>query len=381
MGFNGMKLSKKTIAVSTALSAVLMALLALGYADNGISENAVFKLFPSPMAAFVVATILGFLVLALLLASLLDALPRFVRDREVVTDKPWRHFALRFDRKSILQASLLVFACWIPWIILQLPCTMNFDTCNQLFQFMTDGPTYYTTVGYYVDAQYIDHHPVFDTLLYGCFIWIGNLVGSQNAGLFLFSLLQCALTAIALAASCCYLERLNAPKAVRVGAILFVALFPAIPQWATCMVKDSTYSLFFIPYFIMYLEVLRTKGEAWRSRRFLIWFIVVIGLCILSKKTGVHIVTISGLFLLLANRGTWKQGLTVLIAPILVFSLALPAAVYPAIGGVAPGGKQEAIGSLLQQTVTVLRQEGNNVTADERAAIDAVLDTQSAMLN
>ena len=100
-------------------------------------------------------------------------------------------------------------------------------------------PTFYTTLGTTVEQSYVDHHPVFRTLIFGFFLALGDALGSQNAGLFIYSLFQCALTAFALGVSCCYLEHLGVPKVFRFVSVLFIALFPPIPQWATCMIKDA----------------------------------------------------------------------------------------------------------------------------------------------
>ena len=124
---------------------------------------------------------------------------------------PWLNFA--FDMKHVLKLAGVIFVCWLPVLILMYPCSINPDTTEQLFEFQTSAPTYYPWGNEYVDAEFVDHHPVFDTLLYGGITLLGDAIGSYNIAFFLFILLQGALGALGLAASCCYASRLAAPRA------------------------------------------------------------------------------------------------------------------------------------------------------------------------
>ena len=124
---------------------------------------------------------------------------------------PWLNFA--FGMKHVLVLAGVIFVCWLPVLILMYPCSINPDTTEQLFEFQTSAPTYYPWGNEYVDAEFVDHHPVFDTLLYGSITLLGDAIGSYNHAFFLYILLQSALGALGLAASCCYASRLAAPRA------------------------------------------------------------------------------------------------------------------------------------------------------------------------
>lgn len=285
--------------------------------------------------------------------------------------------SITFSAKSIVASTVVVLVLWLPWIAVEYPASIDWDTYNQLYQFFTPAPTYYSTMGTVFDAEYIDHHPVFDTLIFGSFVWLGNVVGSQNMGMFLYALLQCAFTAAALSLSCCYLDKLGVPKPIRLSLLVFVAIFPPIPNWAMCMCKDSLFSAVFILYFVAFIEIVRTKGAALGSKRFLACYVILSGLCILTKKPGVYIFILSGFVLLVVYRRFWKRTLVALIAPLLLFSFAFPAVVYPLIGGVASGGKQEMLGTFFQQTATYLL-EHDDATAEELETIKKVMNIDAA---
>ncbi|WP_417060148.1 DUF6020 family protein [Ellagibacter isourolithinifaciens] len=90
---------------------------------------------------------------------------------------------------------------------------------------------------------------------------------------------------------------------------MFVAIFPPIPNWAMCMCKDSLFSAVFILYFVAFIEIVRTKGAALGSKRFLACYVILSGLCILTKKPGVYIFILSGFVLLVVYRRFWKRTL------------------------------------------------------------------------
>ncbi len=364
---------------------------------------------------------------------------------------PWLNFA--FDMKHVLVLAGVIFVCWLPVLILMYPCSINPDTTEQLFEFQTSAPTYYPWGNEYVDAEFVDHHPVFDTLLYGGITLLGDVIGSYNIAFFLFTLLQGALGALGLAASCCYASRLGAPRAAVLVMAFLCAFLPLYPRFMGVVLKDSTFAVCWVPFLLCYLECFRTRGEALRSARFIVAFVLFAGLCLLTKKLGAYIVLPSLVVLVVAcalfARGEgacrsarrkaahakaatavpsgaaddaapseaaqvafaqadstqtahdqaspsqatntafeqakvplrdrlWVRAATTFAAVVLVFCVALPAIVYPLVGGVAPGGKQEALGFAFQEVIAVIRDNPDSVTDDEYAAIDKVLDIPAA---
>ncbi|WP_101722933.1 DUF6020 family protein [Eggerthella timonensis] len=368
-------LDKRMLIVSFVASALIAAALALGMHYQGLETYPLLADLPHRKVLFLALMAGVFVVSGIALYQAGTRGPKLLHAWSRRNSLP--AISLTFCRKDVFVAAAIIVALWLPWIIVEYPASIDWDTYNQLYQFFMPSPTYYSTMDTVFDAEYIDHHPVFDTLVFGSFVWLGDVVGSQNAGMFLYSLAQCALTAAALALSCCYLEKLRAPKPLRLALLAFAALFPPIPNWAMCMCKDSLFSAVFVLYFIAFIEVARTKGSALKSKRFLIGYVALAGLCILTKKPGVYIVALSGLTILIAYRHFWKHALAAFVAPILLFSLAFPAIVYPLIGGVASGGKQEMLGTFFQQTTTYLLQH-DDASADELEAIGKVMDIDAA---
>ena len=312
-------------------------------------------------------------------------LTRFWRMHRVLARfQPRRLLALlplRFTWQDAAKAALVIAVLWAPIVIIMYPTGLTADTFNQLYQYQTSAPTYYNVSGTVVDAEFIDHHPVFDTLLYGLFWQMGCLVGSQNAGVFALAVLQSLVLAVELGALTCYLDRLGVPYALRLVSLVFLAWFPFLPHYAVTVLKDTTYLTVFIPWFLMWVEAVRTRGRALGSLRFLVVFMLLGGCCVITKKMGVFVLVACLIVLAAAMRGQRMRVALGGAATLLVFCLALPAVVYPAIGGVAPGGKQEVLGPAIQQVTALVREDANALTDEEKDICNNVFKLKEALRN
>lgn len=322
--------------------------------------------------------------------------------------------APRWNRRSIVVFSLVMAAFWLPWLIANYPGGAYWDTYYQIQQvFPENHPISIIPFGDHgkdtiTDAYFCDHHPLLDTLVYGGFAAISQaLTGSWNAGTFAFVTLQGAATIAALTASMAYLRKLGAPATLCFVAYAYFCVMPFVSTWAMTMVKDSLFSLVFIPYFMMLVNAVATRGRAFERPRTIVLFIVLGVLLCLTKKTGLYVVVPTALFALIlfllpgnptgAGLSSFRSDISTdpfvrprrgsdssvpvgfpvafagqAIACLLVMQLLLPWVVFPALN-VAPGGRQESLGVALQQTAAFVREHRNEVTPEEVAAIDAVV--------
>lgn len=290
-----------------------------------------------------------------------------------------RDLRLSWTKRSVITAAVVLFVFWLPIAIVAYPTGYTQDTFNQLYQFQTQAPTYYASTGEMLDAEYSDHHPVFTTLLYGVFWSAGMAFGSQNVGLFALALLQCVVLALELAALVCYLDKLGISWPVRFAALIFFAWFPFFGRYASTVLKDVTYLTFFVPWLLMWFEAFYTRGQALVRVPFLLAFVLLSGGCILAKKLGLFLLVPCLVVAFFALREQRVRIAGAGISCVLVFALALPAVVFPAIGGVAPGGRQEAIGFAIQQFISVARETPSAISAEDRAALQGILDIDAAI--
>lgn len=334
-----------------------------------------------------------------------------------LTDRPYSRLARltpAWSWRSIALFSVIMALFWLPWLIANYPGGTYWDTYYQIFQCYPENhpiavipyaECYDNTL---TDAYLCDHHPIVDTLIYGAFGMASDaLTGNWMAGVFVFVCLQGAATIVAFTASIAYLRERSCTPALCFFAYVFLCVMPFVSTWALCMVKDSLFGLFYIPYMMMLFEAVRTRGESLRTPRAVVLFALAgLALC-LTKKTGLYVVVPTAVIAMIVclvrdhrernarsdshvhrsgiryrhreqaarphDHRPWKAYLTQALLCGIVMTIIFPMVLFPLLN-VAPGGKQEVLGTLFQQTARHVLYYPDDVTEDELEAIDALLE-------
>lgn len=223
-----------------------------------------------------------------------------------------RNTLTQLDGHRILKVSALLFALWIPWIVALYPGSMIWDTYYQIWQCYPEGhPIYFIPWGpteSTIDNYFSDHHPIFDTLVFGAFARFSDLLfGSWNYGVFAFVLIQAIGTAISLSAGIEYLRAMDCPRTLRIGIAALYAFLPFYGCYAGTMIKDTFFSWLYIPWFLIAVEVARTKGVCLNQRSTFIWFLSLCLLLCLTKKTGLYVVAFTLAVLGISSLLAWRE--------------------------------------------------------------------------
>ena len=378
------RIDKRAVGYATALAIALFATLAAAVAGRSLVQGSYADLVPAAVAWLPESTAASLCIMAALAAVAgVGAYMLFSRfepiSRMLGRAAGPRWLPLGFTPRNIAVAAAVLFVAWLPILVLMYPTGLTADTFNQLYQYQTSAPTYYPTTGDMVNAEFIDHHPVFDTLLYGVFWQMGAAFGNGNAGLFALVLLQSIVLAAEMAALICYLQRLRVPYPLRLAALVFVAWFPLFGHYAATVLKDVTYLTVFLPFSLMWMETMRTRGASMRDPRFLVVFMLLGGMSVLAKKLGAFVLAPCLVVLVVALRGQRARIAAVSAATLVVFCGLLPTLVYPAVGGVAPGGRQETLGPAIQHVCALLKENPKALDSDERAVLDRIIDVDEAL--
>lgn len=280
-----------------------------------------------------------------------------------------RFCELFFDSKhGLMKTAFLIFLCWLPVLLILYPGTFINDTWGELQQFMafTDGGRLHRHV-------LSDHHPFFDTLVMGTLIVpMAKLTGAWHVVIFLYVLLQAVLTSFAFAYSVSYVYRkLEIGRGVSVLILAFYCIMPMYAASAQTVSKDAMFSWIYVFFFIFFIEIIRTKGQALQEKSFFLKFLLFIILCILTKKVGFYVVG-GSLFVLLISHLTNKKKIAFSLGVALFMMVAfLP--VIRSILGVHSGGLQEMFSIPFQQTARYVRDHPTEISAAEKAVISKVL--------
>ena len=268
---------------------------------------------------------------------------------------------------SILIALLIVR---IPYLLAYYPGLMIYDTGSSIAQFY-GFKTHVVAISNMPDAILSNHHMILFTYLMGGFVKLGDLLGSQNLGFFLYVLIQVLLSNLIISYGLKLIKH-------RVNSILYLIILllymflPVISLWQLTMSKDAFFSAFIMLYSVMLFRIVDTHGEIFKNKKFVGVLLAVTLMCVLSKQQGSYIVLICAVVLLTVYK---KRALfsSIVMALIGVFYLTIFTGIILPNLHVAPSSKQEMMGFMFQQTAKYVVDYGEDVTSEEKNAINAVL--------
>lgn len=331
---------------------------------DGVLDSVCRLVVSSPLA-FVVA-FAAFFIVFLLLIIMADRMCTYISKCYVRRNKECdsahnvdsMHGTMHTKRLFIVCTSILL-VCYVPWLVSSYPGLLDEDTFLQFTQFL----------GLITPS---DHHPYFDTLIYGAFYYAGDvIVGSCRAGVFFYCTVQMVVLCIELGFAFLFLYRKGASFRFLVVSAVVIGLAPICSFNASRMVKDMTWMVFFIPFILMYLQTCLTKGEYLRGGvrpRFVIFALLAI-FSALTKKTGLYIaVILIVLLVLFCSRSVRKKLLAVLLAVVVAFG-AWSVFICSSLG-VAKGYSHEALSLPIQQVARASINGGDSLSAEEQSLLD-----------
>lgn len=255
--------------------------------------------------------------------------------------------------------------------------------------------------------DFTSHHPPVHILLVGLFCSAGRALGNMNAGLFGFVLFQMIVFAAVLAHTYRVMLHLKAPRWLRGFFLISAAFAPHYTNYICVIIKDSLYSimlLLFIDEFVLALADPKaffdpetssgtksfseqeafygTKSFVGKKANYILFFLSVMGV-LLFRNNGKHVlypafaVTIAAVIILRRKVGkkTVLRSLALIAAPVLCAVLLESS--LTAIYKIEKGSVAEALSFPFQQTARTVSEHGDEITQEEREAIDGVLDFDS----
>ena len=277
-----------------------------------------------------------------------------------------------FVEHPFISTFIILLICWLPYIIAFYPGILSPDPSNQIKQFFGLDTQYREYVIMLDESVGItNHHPVMHTLLLGGCVKLGMMLGSANFGIFIFSMIQITLLISVLACTICYMKKLNTPFWLRILTLSIYAFIPVFPFYSMSLVKDVMFSAFVMFYIMLLFDLIKFSKEKYSIKKMIILIILML-LIMLCRNNGIYLVVMSFPFLLFIDKKNRWRILGVLIIPILIFEgynkILLPAF------KVTPGSIREMLSIPFQQTARYVKEYDDEVTYDEKQAIDKILE-------
>lgn len=367
---------------SVLVPAVLFGVsMPLGYAfEETSSLDPVFSSGPVPLLQALLAAA-GWCILACYVIALLySALERAGREQagNVSFSGPLGRYRRLLSAHPFLTVFITLAVLYIPHAVISFPGIFMGDTWQQVVQAYSQlestGSPYLSTQNIMKAGVYINqNHPAVPTLLLHCCLIAGDAVtGSLNASIALWCGLQalCLIASLSYAASV-FIRRGLFPLRSAWVIPLYGFVNPYIHTSIVLLTKDVCYSAFFLFLFVNLFRVL--AGERARG----LWIgtaLSALGI-VLFRNEGRYLLLVSFLAAALICRETRKAFLLafggILAVSLLVFRLLFP------LLGFTPGSVREPLSIPFQQTARCVRDCPDDVTEEERTAINRVLVYES----
>ncbi len=286
--------------------------------------------------------------------------------------------AALFDRRPVLCSMILMLVCWAVYMTAFYPAILSPDPTFQIKQFFNED-TKYADYVVLVDenVKLTNHHPVAHSVLLGVSILAGRFLGSDNFGLFLYSLFQTLTLSGTLAYTISYMKKLGLSRKFRLGALGIYCLVPMFPFYAMSAVKDVLFTAWMILYGLLMFDMIRSvteKGKAGGNGISVKRAAVLTALLFLlsiSRNNGVHVILLSFPFLIIVMKGSRKRLLLVGLCFLALyggyFKVLLPGL------HITNGSVREMLSIPFQQTARTVRDHEKDLTEEEKKIIDKVL--------
>lgn len=262
------------------------------------------------------------------------------------------------------KAFAILCATYLPFLILAFPGNICWDAVGQIQQVIHQ-------------SGYSLHHPLFHTLLMGGMTELGNrLLGSYEAGMFCYMLLQLAALAAALAFTIAVLAKRNMRERLLWMLLILYCITPVYSNMASTALKDVPYASAMVGYIIC-LALITERPERLKKAGLAVGFSALQILVILLRNNGIYVILLSGIviFFVLLKQYGWRavgrKFLGVLWGSVMA---GLSLMLVLALSCDAQAGSRGEMFSLpFQQTARYLQRYGDEISGEEKKAIEAVL--------
>lgn len=273
-------------------------------------------------------------------------------------------------KRYFLFYSLVIFICWLPWIIVHYPGIMRDDSIRQMFQLYSIEP-------------YSNGNPLLDTGIFGLFWHLGDALGNRALGLYIYGFTQALCTAASFAFMLCYMRKIQIPSVIIIISLGAISLINIFPLAAMSMSKDSLNGWIYIVFFVLFVELCRSKGEILKQRNFIVAVSVVTILAISTKRTTLYVVALAFGALILFTDAYRKRSFTVLASVILIAVL-FSSIFLPAImkNNAEPEKETSSISTAFflipMQQIGGLLASGQEILPEERKNLEQLIDSETA---
>ena len=355
---NVLNLNKKRAVIAGVVALILSLSLVLGYQTENYSTVT--------FSAGAVLAFIGVLVLSFCLVVILY----FGLDKLAVSVPAPKCERVRFPREFLISFIALFILFSISFVALY-PGLFVFDAAWQLSMFR--------------EHTISEHQPVLHTVLLGAIVGIIKNEAHANKGVALYSIFQYTLSALALAYSAAYLFKRTKRYFVWIFSILFFGCFTPIVLQVLSATKDTLFLLAVLMMFTLCLELFDRSGEGIEIVKEgkadpsgiakVALFIFCTALAAIFRNNCIYALPFFFIPLFIFLKGKRKIAAIIAAGTVILFAayklFFVPAFLDEKVDG------REFYPVPAQQLARIYLDEDADITADEKALIEKVIDKEA----
>lgn len=273
---------------------------------------------------------------------------------------------------------ILIFICWLPYLILFYPGIANPDSLNQLGEFFGHGSWVRDDypIGWYLLGKHpfsiSNQHDFLVTLLYGSNVKLGiHLLDNAAAGFFINSLLQTILMISIYVYALATFKRLGlSNKQVNIIGIFF-AIFPLNPIISMFVTKNILYTFFLVWSILLLANAINNNAYLQKKSWWVAFVISLLGQ-MASQKYAIYIILLVALYYLIFwfKEKNYLHISVVMISIVLCFFIGQKA-LFSSLD-VPNGDPIEGEAVLIQSTALYQKSYPEDLTSHQKKVINRV---------
>ncbi len=274
-----------------------------------------------------------------------------------------------FNKHPMLVSAIVILICYMPYIICYYPAIMGYDPANQIKEVMGMHTRYMDSV-ILIDPNVTitNFNPVLHTLLLGGCFKLGHIMGSDNFGLFLYTIVQMTIVITTLSYSISYMKKEGANNILLFIVLAIYALAPTYPFYAMGTNKDMIFCCFVLLYCIKMYDLIRHEQTL---KKYIEVFIIIL-MVVLTRNNGIYTVMLSFPFLLIWLKGKRRAILAILVAIIMCY-VGYNKVLLPAFR-ISNTSIREILSIPFQQTARYAKEYPDDFTDEDKEVIDKILN-------
>lgn len=355
----------KSNKIFKVLSFIFSLFMVLGYSYDKVGSA--YLVFGN--IAFIIISIIKLLVFYKLFDIVINIVYEFLCEHKFKEITKKSKIIDLFNKHPFLFPLVVIIICYIPYMIAFYPAVMGYDPSNQIREFMGMHTRYMDSVILLdPNVTITNFNPVLHTLFLGGCFKIGHILGNDNLGLFIYSVLQVLLVASIFSYTIYYMKKKNISNKFLFVVLGIYALVPVFPFYSIGTNKDMVFCCFVLLYCLKLYDLITYEQT---TKSYISLFIIML-FTTLTRNNGIYTIMLSLPFVLIWLRNK-RKGILICLVSLLVCYTGYNKVLLPAFK-ISNTSIREMLSVPFQQTARLAKYHPEAFSEEDKKIIDKILD-------